>query len=76
MGLGNQAEGGLLVVVVVVHYAQVHGKDGCGGGGHLHGQCCRAHVHWRRRPEREWERRAAHKHGVCLQQESIYNANF
>lgn len=39
MGLGNQAERGLLVVVVVVvlveevgvvvvHYAQIHGKDG------------------------------------------------
>ncbi len=52
VGLGNQAEGELLVVVVgVVHYAQVHGKDGCGGGGHLHGQCCRAHVHWKRSPE-------------------------
>lgn len=45
MGLGNQAKGGLLVVVVVVNYAQVHGKDGSGCGGHLHGQCCRAHVH-------------------------------
>lgn len=48
MRLGDQAEGGLLVVVVVVgvvHDAQVHGKDGCGGGGHLHGQRCRAHIH-------------------------------
>lgn len=67
MGLGNQAEGGLLVVVMVVvgvvHYTQVHGEDGCGGGRHLHGQCCRAHVHWRRRRrEREEE------DGVCLEQ--------
>lgn len=54
MGLGAHAEGGLLVgvvvmmgvvMVVVVHDAQVHWQDGCGGGGHLHGQRCRAHVH-------------------------------
>lgn len=50
MGLGNQAEGRLLlVVVVVVVYTQVHGEDGCSCGGHLHGQCCCAHVHWKMR---------------------------
>lgn len=49
MGLGNQAEGGLLLVVVVVVYTQVHGEDGCSCGGHLHGQCCCAHVHWKMR---------------------------
>lgn len=49
MGLGNQAEGGLLLVVVVVVYTQVHGEDGCSCRGHLHGQCCCAHVHWKRR---------------------------
>lgn len=46
VGLRYQAECGLLVVVVVVvHDSQVHGKDGCGGGRHLRGQCCSAHVH-------------------------------
>lgn len=45
VGLGNQSKGGL--VVVVVHNAQVHGKDCCGCGWHLHGQCCRAHVNWK-----------------------------
>lgn len=67
--MGDQSEGGLLVVVVVmVHYAQVHGKDGCGCGcgWHLHGQCCRAHVHWKRRAE-EWER---NKH---VKMEFVYN---
>lgn len=42
VGLGNQSKGRL--VVVVVHNAQVHGKDCCGCGWHLHGQRCRAHV--------------------------------
>lgn len=42
VGWRNQAKGGLLLVVVsVVHYAQIHGKDGCGGGGQR--RC--AHVH-------------------------------
>lgn len=45
MGLRNQAEGGLLLVVVVVVYTQVHGEDGCSCRGHLHGQRCCAHVH-------------------------------
>lgn len=48
MGLGKQAEGSLLLVVMVVvgvvDYAQIHGEDGCGGGGHLCGQRCRGHV--------------------------------
>lgn len=60
MGLRNQAEGGLLVVVVVVgmvYYTQVHGKNGCGGGGHLHGQCCRAHVHWKSIGRRKKDRK-------------------
>lgn len=45
--LGNQAKGGLLLVKVVgmIHYTQVHGKDGCVGRRHLQGQCCCADVH-------------------------------
>ncbi|TNN52902.1 hypothetical protein EYF80_036915 [Liparis tanakae] len=68
VGLGTHAEGGLLLLVVVevvvvvvgvvVHYAQVHWKDGCGGGGHLHGLHRRAHIHcWRRRRRRRKRRR-------------------
>lgn len=49
MGLRKQAEGGLLLVVVVVVYTQVHGEDGCRCGGHLQGQCCCAHVHCKMR---------------------------
>lgn len=57
MGLRNQAEGGLLLVavavVVVVVYTQVHGEDGCSCGGHLHGQCCCAHVHCKTRQAKQ-----------------------
>lgn len=64
--MGTHAEGGLLlllvvevvVVGVVVHYAQVHWKDGCGGGGHLHGLHCRAHVHCCREEEEEEDEEA------------------
>lgn len=54
VGWGDQSEGGLavVVVVVVVHNAQVHGEDGCGCSGHLHGQRCRADVHCRREKEK------------------------
>lgn len=75
--LGKQAKGGLLLVMVVsmVHYTQVHGKDGCVGRRHLRGQCWRAHVHWRRRSQKGNEKahKGGNKGGVCEEHAAIKN---
>lgn len=70
VGLGNQSKGGL--VVVVVHNAQVHGKDCCGCGWHLHGQRCRAHVNWKKTAD---ESRKSVWHNYNARTRDIINAH-